>query len=701
MSSKSRKHSNKPSHQPKEPGHGAQHGKAVEGEVEFAEPTEKDFLEDDLKTPKGRNPITYAFMILLLVFLTVIFILPPTAGQGGGGGGGDEVAVQWNDPQLGPRVLTVNDQYDARRRFEGTLEMGGAFAITSLLQQGFITNPRRLSDEDLVRLVMADQQAQAAGIHISDEEHVAAIRTIVSQVFGDSVEQYSATLRSRAQLGGVKGYEDAVRRLLRIQRYVELCAMAASVPSREAIETAWHDSHQEYRFEWAAATIADFEEAARAEEPTDEDLERFMNGLTAFQMNDYRRPATYAAELVGVLKATDEPRSLEKLELAYPRPDDWDDEAEADQFYKNYYFTIYKRPQPEESEQDDSGESESGESESGESEAGEGEESDEEEVPLYWTFDEAKEWAIRDARAAAALEDWRSALDARIAEGQEVDLAAEAELLGLDYVAVTEPLDPTGWRELGGLSNNQVASRVRSMTEPGQLSSLAIVGESGVTIVRLTERNEAFLPPVAELRDELLEPYVEARTIELAEEALDALRDGLLANDTSEDTTEDTGEESTDDEPATEPATTVDSATFTAAAEAAGLTLGVRDWLDRRAVEADDPNWDDEVHMLVRSTAPLFSLEEGGLSVPLRPTGELERIYLVRAAGQRPVDFDRITAKDFNSLRGAAQFEALRTFYEEGPFSDIALRERYGLRLPLEEQREAERAAEEADSQEG
>jgi|GEM_PF-4974702 len=678
MSSKSRKPSNQPSHPSKDHGHGDQHGKAVHGEVEFSEPSEKDFLEDDLKTPKGKNPLTYAFMILLLVFLTIIFILPPTAGQGGGGGGGDEVAIQWNDPQLGPRVLTVADQYDARRRYEGTLEMGGAVPVTSLLQQGFISNPRRLTDEDLVRLVMADQQAQAAGVHVGDAELVTAIRAVVQQVFGDDVQAYASTLRTRSHLGGIKGFEETVRRLLRIQRYVELCAMAASVPPREAIEEAWHDRHQEYRFEYAMASVADFEAAARAEEPTDEELDDFLGSLTTFELNQYRRPATFAAELVGVLKATDEPRDLSALEARYPRPEDWDDEAEADQFYKNYYFGIYSRPQPEEGADDE---------EATEEDAG----ADDDEVPLYWTFEEAKEWAIRDARAAAALEEWRTEIDARIEQGEEVDLAAEAEALGLDYVAVTEPLDATAWRELGGLSNKQVASRVRSMTEPGQLSSLAIVGDTGITVVRLTERNEAFMPPVADLRDELREPYYEARRVELAEEALANLRADLLGEGD-----EDGEEDDASGDDAAEATDTVDSATFTAAAEAAGLTVGVRDWLDRRAVEADDPNWDDEVHVLVRSTAPLFSLEEGALSVPLRPTGEIERIYLFRAAGQRPVDFDRITAKEFSSVRSAAQFQALRTFYEEGPFSDLALKERYGLRLPLAEKREAEQSAADA-----
>lgn len=712
MSSKSRKQSSKPSHRPKDPADGAHQGgaKSVGGEVEYAEPSERDFLEDDLKTPKGKNPITYAFMVLLLVFLTVIFILPPTAGQGGGTGA-DEVAVRWDDPQQGPRVLTVQDLYDLRNRFETTIDFGGSLALMPLIAAGFLAEPDRLTEADIVRLVMADQQAEAANVHVGDTELVQMIGLIVDRAFDGDARRYEEMLRMRTRMGGVAGFEETVRRFMRIQRYVELCAMAATVPERSAMEQAWHDRHQEYRFQWAAADVADFQDAARAEGPTDAELQTYLESLSQFEKAQYRTPATFAAELVGLPKANENERDLATLEARYPRPDDWDDEAEADRFYRNYFSTIYRRPpsevEPDEEAADDAatsdgaedeGAAQDGATEDGVDDDAAGDDTAEEETPLYWTFDEVRERAIRDARVAAALEDWRTELEARLEAGDDIDLAQEAETLGLDYLAVEEPLDTEGWRELGGLSNEYVASRVRSMVEPGQLSSLAVVGPTGITVVRLTERIDPFLPPASELRDELLEPYYEERALELAEQALEDLRDGLLVDAApspddgdaaEEDDGSEAGEETSEGEESSDVAT-VDAEEFRRAAEDAGLRVGVRDWLDRRATEHDDENWDAPAHALVRSNPQLYSLEEGALSDVLRPVGAVESMYLVRMDGQRPMEFSRISAKELGQVRAAAQQQALRTFYDEGPFSEVAMEERYGLKLPIQERREQE-----------
>ncbi|MEZ5978133.1 MAG: hypothetical protein R3F34_07950 [Planctomycetota bacterium] len=106
------------------------------------------------------------------------------------------------------------------------------------------------------------------------------------------------------------------------------------------------------------------------------------------------------------------------------------------------------------------------------------------------------------------------------------------------------------------------------------------------------------MPPIAEIRDAVLDVRVEERRPSLAEQALVAMRDELLPDDAADEAS--TDEESEDD---AEPLTTADA--FRAAAEARGLEVGVRDWLDRRATEQDDPQWSDEVNTLVRSNASL------------------------------------------------------------------------------------------------
>lgn len=643
MSSKSRKHTSSPSSTPKSDAH----PKAMEGELEFAEPSEKEFLEDDLKTPKGKSPLTYALMILLLVFLTVIFIMPPTAGQGGGAE--NPVAVRWTDPVDGPQQMLRTELQDVRQRFETTFDFGGGAALGALTQLGFFSKPGRLEESDVVRLVLAERQAQAAGIAVSDDELVEIVRLIVDRTPGGA-DRYIAQLRQYPNIGGVQGFEDTLRRLLRIRRYVELGAMAATVPARSDIEDAWKAVHEEYRYEWAKADLADFDEAARAVQPTEEELQAFLDDLSDFEQTQYRTPATYRGDLLGLIGDPDTLREPSLLEERYPRPADWDADAEADSFYKSYYFVLYERPQPEE-----------------------GADETDEEVDLYWEFEEIVDRVRLDARAFAALRDWYTELSVRVAdESIEVDFEAEAAALGLDFVRVDEPLDLAGWRELGGLSNRMVAGRIASLTEADQLSPGVVVGTTGFTVVRLIERKEPFLPPIAELREKLLDPYFEERRIDLAREALEFLSVGLMSSVGAEG-------------PVPQVATTVEQAAFETAASAAGFEVGVRDWLDIRATQNDDPNWDDPVHSLIRSNAQLMILEAGELSPVIQPFGEIDALYMVRSAGSREMDFARIRPRDFAQARGTAQRDALMEYYASGPFSDVALRDRFKLWLYSEE----------------
>jgi hypothetical protein len=655
MSSKSSKNSKEPRHTPKPVGHVPAPGaKPVQGEVEYAEPSEKDFLEDELKTPKGKSPIVYAGLILLLIFLTVLFVLPDGALQGGGRGE-DPVVVRWTDPERGPRQMTASEFTDARARFEAAFDNGGAMVAMGLAFTGFVTDLRRPTELDILRLVVTDEQAVAAGIEVTDQELAQTIRERILRQADAAV--YERNLRQLTHIGGVRGFEETLRRLLRIQRYVELTSLAATVPAKSDIEAAWHANHQEFRFEWAAADVANFDAAARATVPTDEELGTWLAGLSEFDRSQYRTPAKFKAELAGLRPSLTTDYTL--LDAAYPRPEGWDDAIESDAFYKQRYFTLYAKPAAP---------------------TPEGQEPVEQ-TPEYFSFEEVKDRAVRDARTFAALRDWQTEMFGKIAIGETVDLSAEAARLGLEYVAAGEAMTMDQWRDLGGLSGLSVAARVASMTTAGEMPQTVVVGTDSFVVPRLVERVDQTLPPVADIRDQLLTRWYEDKRTKLAREAVTALRTSLLAAPAVGE-----GEE------APAPKTTVTSEEFAAAATAAGLRLGAREWLDRQALQSEDPNWNDPVHTLVRATAPLFSLEEGALSEVMVPFSAIDAFYVFRAAGKREIPFEKIRTAAFQDALQNARQTAARNFLTEGPFSDTALRSRYQVWL-LSEQEQPETEA--------
>jgi hypothetical protein len=652
MSSKSSKHTNDPRHTPKPAGHVPAPGaKPVHGEVEYAEPTEKDFLDEELKTPKGKSPIVYAGLVLLLIFLTVLFVLPDGALQGGGRGD-DPVVVRWTDPERGPRQLTASQFTDARARFEAAFDNGGAMVAMGLAFTGFVTDIRRPTELDILRLVVTDEQAVAAGIEVTDQELAQAIR---ERILGQAdAALYEQRLRQLTHIGGVRGFEETLRRLLRIQRYVELTSLAATVPQKSDIETAWHTNHQEYRFEWAAADVANFDAAARATVPTDAELETWLANLSEFDRSQYRTPAKFKAEIAGLRPSLTTDYTL--LDAAYPRPEGWDDAVEGDAFYKQRYFTLYTKPAPVTPE--------------GETPV--------EQMPEYFSYEEVKERAARDARTFAALRDWHTELFGKIAIDESVDLAAEAARLGLEYVAAGEAMTMDQWRDLGGLSSLSVAARIASMTTVGEMPQTVVVGTDAFVVPRLVERVDQALPPVADIREQLTTRWYEEKRTQLAREAVTTLRSSLLPAPTPSE-----GE----GEAAPAPKTTVTAEEFAAAATAAGLRLGAREWLDRQALQSEDPSWNDPVHTLIRATAPLFALEEGALSSVLVPFTAIDSFYVVRAAGKREIPFEKIRTAAFQDAMQSARQTAARSFLTEGPFSDASLRSRYQVWL-LSEQEE-------------
>lgn len=636
MSSKSR---NRP---PRQERHASPTAKAEDGS-EHAEPTAEEFLEAEelLKTPKGRSPLTYAFLIFLLIFLLVVFLAADAFYAVPGQQGVRDVVMRWDHPSKGTQSVTRIDFERMRRTL------------------GVIQGQRNVEPEQVASFMVADSIATEAGVTVSDAELVQALIDLSDQTGG--TDNYKAAIARSGIPGGVSAFEETMRRVRRIGRYRALLGSMNALPDPTEIESTWADQHQLRTFDYSYTTIADQVERALAENPDDAALQAWFDGRPDYERNQYQTPASQRVEFIGV-DLSDPTRSFDTLLAAYPAADDTDIDARAQEYYDTSYFARFKRPEPLEAPEDGSIE--------------------DFQSRVYFTFDEVVEDCLREAAIKDALLVWRANVDADLAAGVEVDFAAEAERLGIDYLAPEAPLSQVELRELGGLGGLYVAGQIAGLTEPGGVTADVTVNSASLSTARLIEKFDATIPPLAEIREDVLTAWADERAVELATETLADVR-ATLAPESEEDST----------------AMEADYEAFSAAVAAAGLPLERLARFDRAdrptAGEEDTP----EVGFL-RSLSQLYNLEPGAVTEPVK-SFDNERVYLIRLESIDDPDPSAMTAKDFQQLFSQqvqfAQFMAQM----DDPFAVDSLRARYGLWLITDDaEAAADSAAEDSGAEE-
>ncbi|QDU69065.1 hypothetical protein [Engelhardtia mirabilis] len=602
---------------------------------EHHEPSEQDFLEAEelLKTPKGRSPLTYAFLIFLLIFLLVVFLAADAFYAMRSGGGGTNVVMRWEHPIDGPQKVKLVD-------FE---RMSRTLAVTA--------GQRDMEPEQVASFMVADSLAEAAGIAVSDAELREQLVTMIQGLGG--MTQYRRQIDSIGIPGGIKAFEETVRKMLRQQRYRALLSSMDSMPDVEELERTWMDRHQLRTFDYTYTSIEDERQRAFGEDPDDATLQAWFDERPDFERNQYRSPQRQKVELIGAV-LTDPTRNFDALLAAYPDAEDADLEARAQEYYNRSYFARFKRPVPLDPPEDGSTEDFANR--------------------IYFPFEDVREECLREAAIKNALMGWRADIDARVAIGEEIDLAAEAELLGLDYLAPEQPLTQTEQRELDGLGGVYIAGALAQMKTPGAFTPEVTIGATALTVARMLELVEPTVPPLAEIRGKVLEAWADARAVELASETLDAVRDtmtGLIGEDQ---------------------VATADFETFSDAVKTAGLPLERVSDLDRSA-DFTDIEDEDPAQRFLRTRSEFATFEAGQVSEPLKGF-DGERVYLVRLDSVRDPDLSAMTAKQFQQL--LEQQKQMARFYKQinDPLSIENLRERNKLWLITDDDKKKDESVE-------
>jgi hypothetical protein len=637
MSSKSRKHSSPPARKntgqaalPPGGGDGGQPpAGAAAGELDPQEPSAQDFLEAEelLKTPKGKNPLVYAFLIFLLIFLLIVFILPPDV-LNGGGDRQDPEALSWKHPTLGQQVLRQSDL------------MREANAYAQIFEVATGRRPE-LDLEQIASFVVLDALAIEHGVTVSDAELAKQLGQIVRN-YGTS-QNFQRRVDGLPGSGGVLGFQENLRRFLRAERFRQLISYLGSLPAAEDLRKAWEESYPEFAFEALSVEIAAQADAARAALPDDAGLEAWWNQRPEVERRALYSPEKRSASLAAIPLPSDPavPASFDSAALAaaFPLPEGWDPEVEGDGYYKRNYFRRFKlaAPNPEAPEQ------------------------------LYAPYETVKAQAALEAALQQHLTQLLESLRTRRAAGETLELGVEAGRFGLLVLADGQARSDQEWRELPDLGGDYLLGQLRALSEPGALVGSPVVERSALLLAELVQRVEPAAPPFAEIRGQVEQRWLADKQKELARAALESLSAELLPP-------------LAEGELAPLEPRIVSAEAFAAAAAARGLSVAARDFLPREHGASEDPQFEDPLHSFLRTHAPVYSLAEGALGEVVE-TLDQTRFVLVRAAGKRPLPIAKMKAKQWDSLYqqnlARAQFE----FSSEGPLSFEALKRDFGLVL--------------------
>ena len=620
MSSKSRHN-----HEPRKPSQKVDHVDGGHADL----PSLEDFQEI-VHVPEGRSKFQFLFLIGLMIFLLIVFIIP-SAFQNALTGGDDReelLAVSWVT-ETGEHSMSNSDFINEKRRED---------TFRRTLNPFVRSTP---SSSEVASMLVLDQLSSDAGVWVPDADLSKALAGIAEQLGG--IEQYKQYLSARFPQGA-PGFENSVRRGMRITRYLETIGRLGAKASASEIESTWKAQHTEYAFDYIEAPASAFEDEAMAEVVDDATLEAWFAARPEWERNALKTQKAWQLASAYVNIGAAAPAAL--LER-YPLPADFDAAAEGDHFYTAYSYLAYRLEQPR---LDDEGNE-----------------------LRYVPKEEVAPELAAAAEAQTALRAWREDIKARNDAGETVDLAAEAAELGVTFVAgkaQRERAELVEDQEFGGgVLTGQLGS-----AKAGDILNGVIVTAKVLELVEVLEVREPELPPFAKIRDSVAASWSKAHAAELARAYLEEKVAG---------------------------ATSLDATSFAALAiDDDKLTLGLRDWMDVSATDA--PAAFEPASMFIRSQAQvlgLYELPEDGLSTPAIASSK-DRAFLVRSLGSRERDFSTATPAEVDVVKNSLQQASLAAFRgaymsEEGELPKYLV-EAFQLALPQEEFNEKQQAEERA-----
>jgi len=605
---------------------------------------EKHLIDDDvLHVPRGVSRGTFIFLVGLLIFLMVIWLVPGAMLGIAGGSAGNPVVARIDLPS-GRQVEWRGSDMMVKQR-----SMMDALSIDWVLGSMLGLDPNKPAPEELLRIIVLDEIARDAGVMVTDDdlrEHL----TQILQIGRATPEDFQRGVRARGL--DQRTLEETIRKLLRVSRFQQLVGFAGAVPDPAEIEALWRQENAEYAFDYVALEVAGLREEALAQLPDDAALEAWFQGLEKGEQEGLKTAEKRSAEVALYRDAETTP--ADELLAAYPEvvPEGSTaatPEELATRYYNRVYHVRFKKPEVE----------------GAETPAG------------YFTLDEVLPQCLAEGPVYFAMQRWIEALAGRKSAGETIDLASEAQAMGLDHQAYLAPLTRAELVADTALGHEELASAVFETPADGSFYPAPTPLPHGLCVVRANSRTEPELPPFAEIRAQVVELWLAPKMEELAQQKLSALRDGFERFEPAP--AEPEGPYQVRNEPKEHRKASAEA--FEAAVRAAGLELSRRDWLNKAGPAPTDASEEQRTLFTQARAFGLYDLEadevaEVGLSY------DQKKAYLVRLAGEREVPIENMSPAQYDRYKQGARASAMR---ELGQRLDLEyLKKHHGLWLRSE-----------------
>jgi hypothetical protein len=592
-----------------------QHHKPEDAHVEGHHGIEETIIV----APKGGSKVRFLMTFLLVLLLLTTFSVS------------DEVVacftrsdsatkgyMSWNDPTDGTKHIRTADFITEKQ----------ILAKFWAIMQG--RNDRDRNDEDTASFLVLSDLSEEAGVRVTDSD----LKARIVKSFGSS-DTYKAMLQ--AHRISPKEFEETLRRVLRVERYLAMLSEGLGTPDPTEVEKVWQGRHQEYAFDYIELPSANLTNDAAGLAPTGDALKAWFDALPDVDREKYKTLPQASAELAGISLEGDVKTDL--LFAKYPRPADENAEEAARDFYAGFGYARYRKTnfKPEEIKKIED---------------------------LNEPFDSVKDIAARDARIYRSLSTWQADLVARETKGETIDFKAEAEKLGLVYYRGEKLESQADWEKLEGPCSGRYVVEAIFSTPAGKFLPSVQVETKAFVLGRVLAKEEAAYPPFAELEPKVREAWVKKKAAELAVAKLEALRDKF---GTRPDPTDASA-------PSFKPE--ADAEKFAAAAKEAGYEVKHRDYEEHYAKIVPDKMTPAEAYL--RNASQLYVLKVDSVDRAGQSTDGAEA-FLVRVAGVRDPDASKMSPAELQSISKQLSDQAMLTF-RTSTFKNIEfLKERYGL----------------------
>lgn len=454
----------------------------------------------------------------------------------------------------------------------------------------------------------------------------AVVRDTIASMVGDA-SQYPTLVRNLGFTSALQ-FEMVLRDVLRVPMLEEMLA-SSQIPTEVDVLEMFAQRYQEFQLEYLVWHASDFEAAAQALEPTEEELQTFYDeGLSFTQRRDLENEESVAFEAILITK-----EALQTEAVKSWMTEDVPTEEQLESFYSFNRRALYLRPEPEEGTEPDP---------------------------------ELGEYLSREELGDRVLEDWSLQRAAQMLQGDAAesgDLEALATERGVESLKFEEPVPASQLADLPRIGSAGLGQLLR--VDEGVFLASPVMGDGVAVLARALTQQPRELPALEEIRESVIDYWREGRLPEMATEAAEAVIAGFPQPEIEGD------------------AVIVDAPGFATAASDAGMELGSLGWISRNRRAGEDPVWDadDNVSDWLRSQVNR-ELDDAVDSQVLGPYEnsfvEDPFVVVARLVGTRDPGTERIWPQELASIRTTLAYQGSATFRED-QLSFEAMAKHYNL----------------------